>query len=88
VCRRRCGRTHRIDDDHVGAGVGKPVLLRVRCRRRWIRAPDHDGPRVACSAWIGADQTRPVDVAQRHLAGQIADRVGRDLSGAETLEET
>src|SRR4051812_18302178 len=85
---RRGGRMlHRIDDDDLRIGLADPVLVLMRRRGMRVGAPDQNGRGVLRHARIEAYGTGAVHIAERGMAGCVADRIRIDLAGAEPVQE-
>ena len=84
----RRSRADRVDDDDRSRRLAEPVLVLVRGGGGRIRAPDDDARRIPGRARIEAELGGSVDVAERDVAGVVADRVRFDLGGAEPVEES
>ncbi len=77
----------RVDDDDRARRLREPVLVGVRGGRRGVRAPYEDAGGVCCGARVEPDLRRAVEVVQRDVAGEVADRVGVHLRRAEAVHE-
>ncbi len=84
----RRSRADRVDDDDRSRRLAEPVLVLVRGGGGRVRAPDDDARRIPSRTRIEAELGGSVDVAERDVAGVVADRVRLDLGGAEPVEES
>ena len=85
ACRRR--RLDRVDHDQRAGKFRQPVLVHMRPARRRIATPDDQAAGVFCGARIESGGAVAEHIAERHMAGEIADRIRVDLGGADMVEE-
>ena len=83
--RRRRG--DRVDHHEAAGGARQPVLVGVGRRGRRVGPPHEHAAGVVDRARVEADLRRAVEQVQRDVAGEVADRVGVDLGGAQPVEE-
>jgi len=80
-------RADRVDHDDDARRLGQPLLVGVWRGGRRVGSPDQDAPGIAGRARIEPGLRGAVQVAERDVAGHVADGVGFDLRGSEAMEE-
>jgi len=87
IRRFRCRVAHGIDNDHRTGRLGQPMAMGMRRAGGRIGAPYDDAFAVFDGPRIEAVHGSSEHIAERHMAGHVAHRIGLHLARPKPAEE-